>query len=528
MEKRLITAIALSILVIISFQHFFGTPPSQRKPGRPMPAAPVAIQPEKETTSQVPEEKPVSEEEFTFESDRLIITFSNVGGAIKKIQLKNYKDASSREMLALASIHNPRQYILLMSDSSNALPLGSSRYELTRKDNQIIYTLKLPGIEVVKKYIIPNSNYHIELRNIIKNVSGGQKDIGYQIITGSGLQETNVTDKRFMDVTSFMNGKLAKFKQPKNEKITYPGAAEWTALRTKYFSIIVKPFAQTQNQFYSADSSGMLTSGLTIQDVTMPPNSFVDQRFILYVGPNDPSVLAAGGYGLEETISYGFFGEISKGMLWVMKFFYRIVHSWGLSIVLLAVFLNVILFPLTMKSMKSMQKMQALHPQMEKLKAQYKDSPQKLNKEIMELYKKYKINPLSGCLPMILQMPVFIALYQALMRAIELRGNSFLWISDLSLPDAVSIPFKLPLIGNTLNILLVLMIIAMVLQQKLSTKSMGSAVTAEQKQQQQIMLIMMPVMFGFIFYNMPSGLVLYWFVNTLLTVIEQYTIFKYS
>jgi YidC/Oxa1 family membrane protein insertase len=211
-----------------------------------------------------------------------------------------------------------------------------------------------------------------------------------------------------------------------------------------------------------------------------------------------------------------------------MKFFHRIVRSWGLSIVLLAVFLNVILFPLTIKSMKSMQKMQALHPQMEKLKAQYKDNPKKLNAEIMELYKKYKINPLSGCLPLILQMPVFIALYQALMRAIELRGNSFLWISDLSMPDAVHIPFKLPLIGNTLNILLVLMIIAMVLQQRLSTKSMGSAVTPEQKQQQQIMLIMMPIMFGFIFYNMPSGLVLYWFVNTVLTVVEQYIIFNYS
>ncbi|MBN1526532.1 MAG: membrane protein insertase YidC [Candidatus Omnitrophica bacterium] len=528
MEKRLITAIALSILVIISFQHFFGTPPTKRAAEQPMTVAPVALQPEKEAAPQAPEERPVSEEEFTFESDRLVITFSNVGGAIKKLQLKDYKDASSRDMLVLASIRNPKNYILSMSDPSNVLPLSSSRYELTRKDNQIIYTLKLSGIEVVKKYIIPNSNYHIELRNIIKNVSGSQKDIGYQLITGSGLQETNVTDKRFVDVTSFINGKLAKFKHPKNDRIIYPGTVEWTALRSKYFSIIVKPFAPTQNEFYSADRSGMLTSGMTIQDVSMPPDSFVDQRFILYTGPNDPSVLAAGGYGLEESITYGFFGEISKAMLWVMKFFYRIVRSWGLSIILLAVFLNLLLFPLTIKSMKSMQKMQALHPQMEKLKAQFKDNPQKLNKEIMELYKKYKINPLSGCLPLILQMPVFIALYQALMRAIELRGNSFLWISDLSMPDAVSIPFKLPLIGNTLNVLVILMIIAMVVQQKLSTKFMGGAVTAEQKQQQKIMLIMMPVMFGFIFYNMPSGLVLYWFVNTILTVVEQYTISKYS
>jgi YidC/Oxa1 family membrane protein insertase len=196
------------------------------------------------------------------------------------------------------------------------------------------------------------------------------------------------------------------------------------------------------------------------------------------------------------------------------------------SIILLAVFLNILLFPLTMKSFKSMQKMQALHPQMEKLKAQNKNNPQKLNKEMMELYKKYKINPFGGCLPLLLQMPIFFALYQALIKSIELRGASFLWVRDLSMPDAVKIPVALPLLGSSINILPILMIIATVIQQKLSTKSMGSAVTEEQKQQQRMMMFMMPVMFGFIFYSMPSGLVLYWLVNTVLTVIEQFVIFK--
>jgi YidC/Oxa1 family membrane protein insertase len=163
---------------------------------------------------------------------------------------------------------------------------------------------------------------------------------------------------------------------------------------------------------------------------------------------------------------------------------------------------------------------------MEKLKIQHKDNPQKLNKEIMELYKKYKINPLSGCLPMLLQMPIFVALYQALMKSLELRSASFLWIKDLSSPDAVPLPFALPIVGMSLNILPLIMVGAMVLQQKISTKSMGSAVTEEQKQQQKMMLVIMPIMFGFIFYNMPSGLVLYWVVNTILTIIEQGAILK--
>lgn len=127
---------------------------------------------------------------------------------------------------------------------------------------------------------------------------------------------------------------------------------------------------------------------------------------------------------------------------------------------------------------------------------------------------------------MLLQMPIFIALYQALMKSIELRGARFLWINDLSMPDAVKIPVTLPLVGNSINILPIIMVAAMVVQQKLSTKTMGSAITEEQKQQQKIMLIMMPIMFGFIFYNMPSGLVLYWVVNTVLTLVEQTAIFK--
>jgi YidC/Oxa1 family membrane protein insertase len=128
-------------------------------------------------------------------------------------------------------------------------------------------------------------------------------------------------------------------------------------------------------------------------------------------------------------------------------------------------------------------------------------------------------------LPLILQMPVFFALWQALVKSIDLRGASFLWIKDLSQPDSVAIPFTLPLIGNTIHILPIVMIIGMVFQQKITSKATGGAVTEEQMQQQRIMLIMMPIMFGFLFYNMPSGLVLYWVVNTCLTIVEQAYIF---
>ena len=156
---------------------------------------------------------------------------------------------------------------------------------------------------------------------------------------------------------------------------------------------------------------------------------------------------------------------------------------------------------------------------MERLRNEHKDNPQKLNKEMMELYKKYNVNPMGGCLPLLLQMPIFIALYQGLMRSLDLRGARFLWIRDLSMPDAVRLPFAMPIIGNTFNILPVLMAVAMVFQQQMAMRK-GAAGSAQAKQQQQ-MMIMMPIFFLFIMYNFPSGLVLYWLTNTILTMCEQ-------
>ena len=165
-----------------------------------------------------------------------------------------------------------------------------------------------------------------------------------------------------------------------------------------------------------------------------------------------------------------------------------------------------------------MKEMQAVQPKIEELRKIYKDNPQKLNKEIMELYREHKVNPLGGCLPLVLQMPIFFALYQALMRSIALKGASFLWIKDLSEPDRLFIlPKTLPVIGNEFNILPVLMAIGMFIQQKFTMASASSAAAEQQK----LMTIFMPILFGIIFYHMPSGLVLYWFVNSTLMLIYQ-------
>ena len=173
-----------------------------------------------------------------------------------------------------------------------------------------------------------------------------------------------------------------------------------------------------------------------------------------------------------------------------------------------------------------MHQMKQLQPHILKLKNLHKDDPQKLNKETMELYKKYNINPLGGCLPMILQMPVFIALYQGLMRSLALKGSTFLWVKDLGTPDAAILPFSLPFLGNSINILPLLMVVMMVLQQKITQTSATNDMPAEQKSQQKMMMMTMPLIFGVLFYKMPSGLVLYWLTNTILMTVEQGMIAK--
>ena len=527
MEKRLIIAIAFSIMIIVGFQYFSPKPAAVPTEMAPLAGTMPTVVGIKAKEPAVIIEPAVDEKTQTVETDKFILTFSNVGGSLKEIRLKDYKDLKTNDPLLLADIQNPASYIFAVSGVSPKVALDKIAYELSTKDDAIAYSATVGDISIIKKYIIHKSSYNIELQLFIKNIGDKTKDVCYRIIAGSGIVEKVDQDKALVETSSKINGIGVKFKRAKpGETIINPGIVNWTALKAKYFSLILKPFSPTRSEFYTQSGPGAIVTGVESELLSIPPAAFIESKFILFAGPSHIPILKESGYEFEETINYGFFGGISKALLSILGMLHNVVRSWGVAIILLSIFLNVITLPLTMKSFKSMQKMQELHPQMEKLKLENKNNPQKLNKEVMELYKKYKINPLSGCLPMLLQMPIFVALYQALTKSLELRSANFLWIRDLSSPDAVPLPFTLPLIGSSINILPLVMVGAMVLQQKISTKSMGGAVTEEQKQQQKMMLIIMPIMFGFIFYNMPSGLVLYWVVNTALTIVEQGAILK--
>ncbi|MFH1504591.1 MAG: membrane protein insertase YidC [Candidatus Omnitrophota bacterium] len=235
-----------------------------------------------------------------------------------------------------------------------------------------------------------------------------------------------------------------------------------------------------------------------------------------YIGPQTDKELKL--YGLQGVVYYGFFHAIGMLMIKALYFFFFLTKSWGLSIICLAILIYVILFPFTAKSTKAMRKMQQIQPAIEELKKKYKDTPQKLQKETMELYRKYKVNPLGGCLPLFFQFPIFISLYQVLFRFVELKGASFLWINDLSVPDHLfGLPFGPPV--NYFNLLPLLIVVVGLIQQKMTISSSSSP---EQKK----MGLFFSVFLGVIFYNFPSALVLYWFVQNLLTLLYQVRLSK--
>ena len=240
------------------------------------------------------------------------------------------------------------------------------------------------------------------------------------------------------------------------------------------------------------------------------------ERYTLFVGPKELDILKSLGKGLERSIDFGYFGFISIPFLYVLHFFHRVSGSYGLDIILLTVLIKILMAPLTHKSYASMKQMQKLQPQMERLKERYSDDKEKLNKEIMELYKRNGVNPLGGCLPMVLQFPVFIGLYNALSTPIELRHAPFMWIKDLSRPDWQSLPFNVGDWHLGIPILTILMGASMFLQQWMTP-------TAGDPNQRKMMMLM-PLMFTFMFVSFPAGLTVYWLVNNLLTIGQQYWI----
>ena len=476
----------------------------------------------KDEGTQMASEGEVSEVPIFLENSKVKVVLSPKNGAIQEIFLKEFKESD-----------NP--YQLIKVDESNNL-IGHLWFK-NPKLNKISYTtvehnshkvlfqaLLQNGLILEKSMELGEEDYTLNLLLTFKNRTMQSFPLYYQLTAASSLKEH---EKRFLEAITFTNGKRKIFHLNNVNKGAVAGETKtaWVALKEKYFSLIVKPESEFSSFVVEPAENGKnlaLKVWAVPQDISAGEE--LTERYLFYFGPNRLKELKKLGPWAEQTLHYGMFSGITKFLLWALTHIYLVVKNYGLAIIILTVFVSVFLLPLSGISYNSMKKMKLLQPEVEKIREAYRDKPQKLNKELMDLYRRNKVNPLGGCLPMLIQMPIFIAFYNALIHSIELKGASFFFIKDLSSPDrAIPLPFQLGPFGNAINILPILMAVAMSVQQRLNTPLAGSGSDAEA---QRTMAMMMPFLFGFIFYGLPSGLVLYWLTNNIVMIFTQKILFS--
>jgi YidC/Oxa1 family membrane protein insertase len=295
----------------------------------------------------------------------------------------------------------------------------------------------------------------------------------------------------------------------------------WTAAKSKFFVQVLAPEGSGAGcEFYATRDTNApgalviskISADMLFADKELQPGETLTNKMVYYVGPKEYSSLKPLGNHQADVMEFGWFEwfrGLCKVLLWTLNALYKVIPNYGIAIILLTLIVRIIFWPVTHKSTESMKKMQEIQPLVTEIRAKYKDKPQKMNEEVMALYKKHKVNPVAGCLPMLVQIPVFIALFVVLRSAVELRFAPFLWIRDLSEPEGI-LAGVLPFGG--LNILPLLMTATTIWQQKLTPSSADP-------QQQKIMMFM-PIVMLFLFYNMASALVLYWTVSQVLAIVQ--------
>lgn len=519
MEKRIILAVLLSILVMVIYAIFI----ERFYPKKAGPALEFKERPVQEIAQEIEmgREKPSLKIEPTrefLENDQLKILINNIGGSIEEILLKD-KLFGSPYILKGAEFEKGL-FSLYMDSIKEPSYLD---FKINRISSEIILLREIDRLRIKKRFSLLDDRLGLLAEINFKNLKDQTVNLQYKINLGSQSFDDK-THRGFFEIALANPEKVSRISSYnlRNYKELYQKDLEWVATKDRFYSLIAKPMDVPISSIEILSDSFNNKVFLKTQNFTLMPNQEITHIYLLYTGPNSLSELKKFGQGFERSLSFGVFTSIAQILLTTLIFFYKIFKNYGISIIFLSLIINLFLFPLTLKSFKSIKQLQAIQPQINKLREELKDNPQRLNKELMELYKRHKVNPFGGCLPVLLQMPIFFALYQTFMRSIELKSQEFLWIKDLSGPDAVfKLNFKLPVLGDSFNLLPILMVLAMFFQQRLS----GAGIK-EQTEQQRVMGIMMPIMFGLIFYNLPAGLVLYWLVSTIFSSVFQYVIVK--
>jgi len=541
MERNALLAVAISIAILLVYYELLLPrfyPPQPKTLAEQLGAKPVAPEPltppDPTTAEPAPgvDEKPAANApEFTVDTDLYTAHFTAAGGRLRSLTLKRYPTTSEPGSPPLEMVY---------AGAGGALPLG---LELRGKDMEAvrdsaaIYEIQgpsevhlsgdqegsvtllwtQPGVAVEKRFRFRGNSYPFFVDVVPQETPPGTVEVGLSWLKGIPPAEDHTKTRVFQGLMALVNNKVIHKNFPDLEKPeTMAGAIAWAGFSSTYFLSAVAP-DMTENerlwlryQEHTAEARFLTrTSGTA----ALP--------YELYIGPKETSALEAAGHGLQKAVDYGYFTFIAVPLLQALRFLHALTGNWGVAIILLTLAIKILFIPLTQKSFQSMREMQKLQPQMAKLRERLKDNPEQMNKEIMELYRRHKVNPLSGCLPMLLQIPVFIGLYNALANAIELRHAPFaLWITDLSSPDRLG-HIQLPFVDSPgIPGLTIIMGATMLIQQWMTPAAGDPA--------QQRVMMFMPLIFTVMFINFPSGLVLYWLVNNVLTIAQQYVMLRRS
>jgi YidC/Oxa1 family membrane protein insertase len=536
MEVRLILAVALSFVVFMVWGAYISKKEADYKArialekGNQEPVEKQKVIPskpliKKEVEKPQEEIPPISNAEIissteikdiSIETDLYKILLTNEGASFKNLKLKKHLNDKKEPLDLVNQIQDSLKppYVSTFDskfmDTVNLSVYQTKAESITLSEfspeKTVSFVLETPsGLKVKKDFTFYYDRYEIDFDVNITDQNGNMNDKKYYYNWGPGFgNETKKELYVFVGPMSYLNNQVVKHEPDDIEKdFIFSGNLSWVCLQNKYFLSAMIPKNGINGGRIGKNPNDKFSVGLQL---TNNSNRSVNGNITLFAGPKVENILKSYDVHLEEAVDFGWFGNkfswLVKPLIKVLRFIYSYTHNYGVAIILITAVIKILFFPLSQKSFQSMKDMQKVQPYIKIIQERYKDDKAMLNQEMMKIYKEHKINPLGGCMPMLLQIPVFIALYNVLMVSIDLRGAPFmLWIQDLSEKD----PYY---------ITPVLMGISMFVQQKM-TPTMGDPMQAKIMQ-------FLPVIFTFMFLNFPVGLVIYWLVNNILTIAQQY------
>ena len=557
MDKNTVWAIVLSSLVLLVFTFLQPIV----NPVTTVPTTTEVVEAIEESTVTAVESSNIGEpdyledeyfieENFTITTNNVKVTFTNRGGDIIGYELLNHKDGDAYIQMADNITESNRAFSVSFGDASK--PIIEDIFNTKIIDDYTIgfykpYTVRnSDGTEssftFVKQYTFLPDEYVFKLDIRVENITNAKSfnfdDVAYTLRTSPQIGPYYDKKKDRYENRTFMtyNGeKVKKQVLAENASKIYDKAVDWTGVSGKYFSILVAPM-NTSSIGDVTYSTALEVDNYANAQVKISRNPIMDSSsldtYYVFVGPRTDSVL--GMYNKAEDNGWklsnirfddalqtsGLFSWLEKALKWIMEILYKIVPNWGVSIILMTILLRLVLFPLTKKSTLASLKMQEVQPRMTEIQTKYKNNPEKMNQEMAKLYQETGYNPVSGCLPMLIQLPLIIAMFNLFNNYFEFRGAMFIpgWIPDLSVGDSVyTLNFNLPLLGNQIRILPVIYLISQLVYGKFSSATTAGANATQMK----IMMYAMPICFFFVFYSAPSGLLIYWTISNVLTLVQQ-------